>query len=59
MSGFVLTGWLISEFTTRGKAHKVKLAHPYRDRIIKISSHELIYVQGEDDPRMEVRLTRR
>ena len=49
--------WLITEYTNRGKGHKV--GHEYRDKIITLSSHDLIYVQGEEDPGEEVHLTRR
>jgi hypothetical protein len=49
--------FLITEYTTPAKGHK--LAYPYRDKIIKLTSQELIYVQGEDDPGAEVHLTRR
>src|SRR5438477_8607136 len=36
---------LITEHTTPGKGHK--LAYPYRDKIIKLTSQELVYLQGE------------
>ena len=49
--------YLIFEFTNRAKGHKV--AYPYRDKIIKLTSHELVYIQGEDDPGEKVHLTRR
>ena len=49
--------WLITEYANRGKGHKV--AHEYRDKIIKVSPNELIYVQGEDDTGEEVHLTKR
>lgn len=49
--------YLILEFTNRAKGHKV--AYPYRDTIIKLTSQELVYVQGEDDAGAEVHLTRR
>jgi hypothetical protein len=53
-----LYGWLlIWDFTNPAKGHRV--GHPYRDRIIKISPRELVYLQGEDDPGLEVHLTRR
>jgi hypothetical protein len=48
---------LVSEFTSRGKGYKI--ANPYRDRIVKVSSQELIYVQGKDDAGVEAHLTRR
>ena len=49
--------WLITEYTNRGKGHRV--GHECRDKIIELSSHDLIYVQGEDDSGEEVHLTRR
>jgi hypothetical protein len=48
---------LITEYANRGKGHKV--AHEYRDKIIKVSPNELIYVQGEDETGEEVHLTKR
>jgi len=36
--------WLITEYVNRGKGHKV--AHEYRDKIIKVSPNELIYVKA-------------
>ena len=48
---------LITEYTNHGKGHKV--AHPYRDRIIKLTRTELVYIQGEDTADTEVHLTRR
>jgi hypothetical protein len=49
--------YLISEFSNRGKSRKT--GYPYRDRIIKLTPQELVYVQGEDAPGEEVHLTRR
>lgn len=40
--------YLISEFSNPGKRRKV--GYPYRDRIIKLTPQELVYVQGEDAP---------
>jgi hypothetical protein len=48
---------LITEFTSHGKGYKI--ANPYRDRIVKVSSKEVIYVQGKEDAGVEVHLTRR
>ena len=49
--------WLTFVFDSHEKGHKV--GHPYRDKIIKLSAEELIYIQGEEDPGEEVHLTRR
>jgi hypothetical protein len=49
--------WLCSEFTRRNEAHKV--THSYRDRIIKLTPHELVYMQSADDPGVEIHLTKR
>ncbi len=49
--------YLISEFSNPGKRRKV--GYPYRDRIIKLTRQELVYLQGEDAPGENVHLTRR
>jgi hypothetical protein len=49
--------WLTFVFTSREEGHKV--GHPYRDKIIKLSAEELVYIQGEEDPDVEVHLTKR
>ena len=49
--------WLCSEFTRRNEAYKV--THSYRDRIIKLTPHELVYRQSADDPGVEIHLTKR
>jgi hypothetical protein len=48
---------LISEFTRRNEGHKIW--HSYRDKIIKLTPHELVYVQSADDPGVEIHLTKR
>jgi hypothetical protein len=48
---------LVWEFTSRRKGHKV--THPYRDRIIRLTPTELVYIQGEDTADTDVHLTRR
>jgi hypothetical protein len=49
--------WLVSEFTRPKEGHKIR--HSYRDRIVKVTSQELVYVQSADDPGVEVHLTKR
>ena len=49
--------YLVSEFNNPGRDRKTH--YPYRDKIIKLTSQELIYVQGEDAPGETVHLTKR
>ena len=48
--------YLISEFSNRGMGRKA--GYPYRDKIIKLTPKELVYVQGEDTADIEVHLSR-
>jgi hypothetical protein len=49
--------WLVSEFTRPNEGNKIR--HSYRDKIIKLTPQELVYVQSADDPGVEVHLTKR
>jgi hypothetical protein len=49
--------WLVSEFSRPNEGHKIR--HSYRDKIIKLTPQELVYVQSADDPKVEVHLTKR